>query len=171
MGDKHGPAAAGGVSVVLLDSAQGQPIQTWRFASQAEISIGRDDANDIVISDPHVSRHHARLAVVDGTWMLYSQGRHGTLIDDRIVAEKELYSGTVFRLGPTGPMLRFDQGKTSSGINQTVDQIDPDMIAYLTLDEDRLQKEVDQITGGALFDELLEESQRLKAYKRREDAG
>ena len=48
MGDDHRPIPAGGVSVMLLDSAQGQPIQTWRFTNQAEISIGREDGNDIV---------------------------------------------------------------------------------------------------------------------------
>lgn len=165
MGDVHDPVSAGGVSVVLLDSAKGQPIQTWRFADQAEISIGRDDANDVVISDPHVSRHHARLVARDGNWMLHSLGRHGTLIDDRIVAEKTLYSGTIFRLGPTGPTLRFDQGKAGTSVSQTVDQIDPDLLSQLMLDEQRVQKEVEQIMDGKLFDELLEQSQRLKALK------
>jgi pSer/pThr/pTyr-binding forkhead associated (FHA) protein len=165
MGDQRGPALAGGVSVVLLDSAQGQPIQTWRFASQAEISIGRDDANDIVISDPHVSRQHVRLVAADGGWMLISQGRHGTLVDDRLVAEREIHSGTVFRLGPSGPMLRFDVGKLTVSISQTMDQFDPDLLAHLNLDEQRLQQEVENITAGELFDSLREETQRLKAQK------
>jgi predicted component of type VI protein secretion system len=165
MGDKRGPIPAGGVSIVLLDSAQGKPIQTWRFASQTEISIGREDGNDIVISDPHVSRVHARLVATGDTWMLVSVGRHGTLVDDRLVSEKELHSGTVFRLGPTGPMLRFDQGKPLTSVSQTMDQIDPDMLDLLKVDEQRMQEEVEQIAGGALFDELLHESQRLRSAR------
>ena len=35
MGDKHGPIPAGGVCLQLLDSAQGKPIQTWRFTDRA----------------------------------------------------------------------------------------------------------------------------------------
>ena len=100
MGDKHGPIPAGGVSVLLLDSAQGKPIQTWRFTDQTEITIGREDGRDIVISDPHVSRHHVTLVATDDDWMLISCGRHGTLIDNRLVAEAPLRSGVVFRLGP-----------------------------------------------------------------------
>ena len=169
MGEMRDPLPAGGVSVILLDSAQGQPIQTWRFTNQAEISIGREDGNDIVLSDPHVSRKHARLVAMDGTWMLISTGRHGTLVDDRLVAEKELYPGTVFRLGPTGPMLRFDRGKSPNAVSQTMDQISPDMLDQLILDETRVQQEVEHITEGALFDELLQESQRLRSARRREN--
>jgi pSer/pThr/pTyr-binding forkhead associated (FHA) protein len=166
MGNKQGPIPAGGVCVVLLDSAQGQPIQTWQFTNQAEISIGRDDGNDIVIPDPHVSRLHARLVAMDGTWMLISLGRHGTLVDDRLVADKEMCSGIVFRLGPTGPMLRFDLGKHPTTRSETMDQIDPDTLALLYVDEQRKQQEVEQIAGGALFEELLQESQRLKSSRK-----
>ena len=155
---------------VMLDSAQGHPIQTWRFSDQCEITIGREDGNDVVISDPHVSRHHATLVAIDEHWMLISHGRHGTLVDDRLVVEKELRSGIVFRLGPTGPMLRFDTGRSSRPVSaDTMDQIQPDMLELLNVDEQRKQQEVDQITGGALFDELLQESQRMKSV--RKDAG
>ena len=51
MGDKHGPIPTGGVSVLLLDSAQGQPIQTWRFTDEREITIGREDTRDVVVTE------------------------------------------------------------------------------------------------------------------------
>jgi predicted component of type VI protein secretion system len=165
MGDKRGPIPAGGVNVLLLDSAQGQPIQTWRFVDRREITIGREDGNDIVIPDPHVSRRHATLVLNDDRWMLDSQGRHGTLIDDRLVAEAELHSGMVFRLGPSGPMLRFDIGMLLTSRSETMDQIDPGMLDLLMVDEERKRQEVDQITGGALFAELREESQRMKSTR------
>jgi len=166
MGDKHGPIPAGGVSLQLLDSAQGKPIQTWRFSDQREITIGRDDGNDIVISDPHVSRLHVTLYPADEAWMLVSRGRHGTLIDDRLVAESVLRPGMVFRLGPTGPMLRFDQGKAVTTGSMTMDQIDPDAIALFELDQERSQSEADRIASGALFDELLQQSQRMRSARK-----
>jgi len=135
MGDKHGPIPAGRVSLQLLDSAQGKPIQTWRFSDQREITIGRDDGNDIVVSDPHVSRLHVTLYPADEAWMLVSCGRHGTLIDDRLVAESVLRPGMVFRLGPTGPMLRFDQGTAVTTGSMTIDQIDPDAIALCRVEK------------------------------------
>jgi pSer/pThr/pTyr-binding forkhead associated (FHA) protein len=165
MGNQHGPPPIGGVSVQLLDSAQGKPIQTWRFSDQTEITIGREDGRDIVISDPHVSRHHVTLVASENDWMLISCGRHGTLIDNRVVAEAPLRSGVIFRLGPTGPMLRFDQGKASTSSTATMDQIDPDAIAMLELDQERSRREADRIAGGALFDELLQTSQRMRSAR------
>jgi pSer/pThr/pTyr-binding forkhead associated (FHA) protein len=165
MGDVHGPIPAGGVSLQLLDSAQGQPIQTWRFADQREITIGREDGNDIVISDPKVSRLHVTLYAADDSWMLVSRGRHGTLIDDRLVAEAVLRPGVVFRLGSTGPMLRFDQGKTAASASMTMDQIDPDAITLFELDHERSRSEADRIAGGALFDELRQQSQRMRSAR------
>jgi hypothetical protein len=166
MNDKHGPIPAGGVSVLLLDSAQGKPIQTWRFTHEREITIGREDGRDIVISDPHVSRHHATLIAADEDWQLISHGRHGTLIDNRLVAETTLRSGVVFRLGPTGPMLRFEVGRMATSITATMDQIDPDAIAMLELDQERSRREADRIAGGALFDELLQTSQRMRSARK-----
>ncbi len=163
MNDKHGPTAADGVSVLLLDSVQGHPIQTWRFTDQCEITIGRDVGHDIVICDPHVSRHHATLIAAKDAWMLISSGRHGTLIDNRLVAEAPLRTGVVFRLGPTGPTLRFDQGKVISSASMTMDQIDVDALAMFELDQERSRREADQIAEGALFDELLQTSQRMRS--------
>src|SRR5262245_49327276 len=122
MSDNHRPRPAGGVSLQLLDSSQGKPIQTWRFSDQTEITIGREDVRDIVISDPHVSRHHVTLFAGDESWTLVSCGRHGTLIDNRMVVEATLRPGVVFRLGPSGPMLRFDIGELSPSGSMTVDQ-------------------------------------------------
>ena len=166
MAHEHGAPPIGGVSVLLLDSAQGKPIQTWRFTDATEITIGREDGRDIVISDPHVSRHHVTLVASGSDWMLISCGRHGTLIDNRIVAEAPLRSGVVFRLGPTGPTLRFDQGKALTSTTATMDQIDPDAIAMLELDQERSRREADKIAGGALFDELLQTSQRMRAARK-----
>ena len=169
MNDKHGPIPAGGVSVLLLDSAQGKPIQTWRFTDQREITIGREDGRDIVIPDPHVSRHHVTLLASAEDWLLVSHGRHGTLIDNRLVSEATLRSGVVFRLGPTGPMLRFDMGKMATSVTATMDQIDPDAIAMLELDQERSRREADRIAGGALFDELLQTSQRMRSARKDKD--
>jgi predicted component of type VI protein secretion system len=169
MGDKHRPLTAGGVCLQLLDSAQGQPIQTWRFTDEREITIGREATRDIVLSDPHVSRHHVTLFAGDGSWSLVSCGRHGTLIDNRLVVEAILRPGVVFRLGPSGPMLRFDQGAPEVSQSMTMDQIDVEALALFELDQERNQREADRIAGGALFDELLHESKRMRSARKSDD--
>jgi pSer/pThr/pTyr-binding forkhead associated (FHA) protein len=145
-----------------LDSAQGHSLQTWRFSNQGQISIGRGEDNDISLSDPHVSRTHARLVYDAGTWTLFSTGRHGTLVDDRLVSEFAMRHDTVFRLGSAGPTLRFATHAPETRRSETMDNVDYDMIAMLEIDERRKQLEVDQIAGDALFQKLQETIRRRK---------
>jgi pSer/pThr/pTyr-binding forkhead associated (FHA) protein len=162
----HGePANAGDVSLLLLDSAQGHPIQIWRFSDHAEITIGREHGNDVVISDPHVSRLHARIVAFEGRWTLISMGRHGTLINDRLIVDCELPSKTVIRLGPNGPQMRFETGSARASHGDTLDNIDPDAFALLEVNEQRKQQEVEQIAGGDLFETLMEQSRRRRAAR------
>lgn len=42
------------------------------FGSQ--VIIGREPTNDLMFADPHLSRHHARLDLVDSVWMLDDMG-------------------------------------------------------------------------------------------------
>jgi pSer/pThr/pTyr-binding forkhead associated (FHA) protein len=156
------PSAGDFVAIHLLDSAQGHPLQTWRFAGQDVVTIGRDESSDIVLADPQVSRTHAKLIRQDGQWTLISQGRHGTLVNDRVVSEAPLRHQTLFRLGPNGPMLRFDSDGATPRRSETIDQIDSDLFSMLEVDQLRKQQEVDQIAENALFQELQEKSRRLR---------
>jgi serine/threonine-protein kinase len=115
MVEQQDRAAGRGVVLHLLDSTRDQPLQTWRFTDRSEITIGRADGNDVVVIDPHVSRQHVRLVEQDGAWRLVSLGRHGTLVGSQPVAEFSLNHLAVFRLGPLGPMIRFENGKADNG--------------------------------------------------------
>ena len=168
MTDHLQPSAGLGAVVHLLDSAQGHPLQTWRFRNQELITIGRDDGNDIVLADPHVSRVHATIVFENGAWSIVSIGRHGTLINDRMISEAVLKHQTVFRLGSEGPTLRFDTNLLEPRRSETLDNIGSDVFEMLEVDELRKQQEVDQITGNALFQELRERSRRLKTSEKKE---
>ena len=152
-----------GVVVHLLDSAQGHALQTWRFKNQAIITIGRNDGNDIVLADRHVSRAHATIAYDNGVWKIVSIGRHGTLVNDRLISEVALKHQTVFRLGAEGPMLRFDTNAYEPSRSETMDNISADLFAMLEVDEMRKQQEVELIVGNSLFMELKEQSRRQKS--------
>jgi predicted component of type VI protein secretion system len=150
------------VTIHLLDAAQGHPVQTWRFHDKTSIVVGRSEDSDIVIADAHVSRVHAKLIWQDGTWTLASVGRHGTLVADRLVAETQLGSPTTFRLGASGPTLRFERGATERRTTETIDSIQPDLMAMLAIDRDRQLQEADEIAGNALFQELQERVRQTK---------
>jgi len=151
-----------GIAIHLLDSSQGHPLQTWRFAGLSTVTIGRNSDNDVTIADQHVSRLHAKLVLDAGEWTIHSLGRHGTLVNDRLVAECPLEHKTTFRLGPAGPMLRFDLQAAESRGSETIDSIQPDLLAALEIDEQRKLNEVDEITSNSLFQQLQEQSRRMK---------
>jgi hypothetical protein len=168
MTDHLQPSADCGAVVHLLDSAQGHALQTWRFKSQELITIGRNDGNDIVLADPHVSRAHATIAYESGVWSIVSIGRHGTLVNDRMISEAELKHQTVIRLGAEGPMLRFDTNVYEPSRSETMDNITADLFAMLEVDELRKRQEVEQIVGNSLFKELKERSRRQKSLMENE---
>jgi pSer/pThr/pTyr-binding forkhead associated (FHA) protein len=133
------------------------------------ITIGRGSENDIALADLHVSRAHAKLVYEHGYWKLFSTGRHGTLVDDRLVSDITLQNHTLFRLGSGGPTLRFDTTAREIHRSETLDSIDPDMFSMLEVDESRKQQEIDQITSNSLFQELQEQSRRLRAVPKSSD--
>ena len=95
------------VVVELLDHSAGRPLKTWKFPARPRISIGRDPSQDVEISDPFVSRAHAELEWREDEWVLVSRGRHGVLVENRLITEYPVPSEVTFRLGSGGPTLRF----------------------------------------------------------------
>lgn len=150
------------VTIHLLDSALGHPLQTWRFCEKSVITVGRADDNDVVVADPHVSRIHAKLQFAHGDWTLVSVGRHGTLVDDRMVAETRLIHQMRFRLGGKGPTLRFDHGVAERRPTETIESSHPDFSELLDIDRARQQREADEIAGDVLFQQLREHVRRSK---------
>lgn len=159
---RHTPSAEKCVFVHLLDSVQGHPLQTWRFANRESITIGRSEECDVVVANPQVSRAHVTLVEEGGVWTLLSTGRHGTVIDNRVVLEWTLRRQTVFQLGTGGPLLRFDADGAEPRRSETLDVINPEAFLMLQVDDERKQAEVEQIADNDLFRDLLEQSRQLR---------
>ena len=65
------------------------------------LTIGRDPANDLVLSDPNVSRFHAEIVTKDGEAEVIDLGsRNGTRVDGRLVERAKLDPGTAVGIGP-----------------------------------------------------------------------
>ncbi|MEJ5313935.1 MULTISPECIES: FHA domain-containing protein [Anaerolinea] len=69
--------------------------------NKTEISLGRDLTNDLVVSDPEVSRHHARLYFQGNTYILEDLGStNGTFVNGiRLTGPYPLRSGETISLG------------------------------------------------------------------------
>src|SRR5438067_1491255 len=61
----NGPPGLGSIQFITGSQA-GNTFQI----TQPTITLGREAGNDIVVSDPSVSRHHARINLNNGTWTI-----------------------------------------------------------------------------------------------------
>lgn len=80
------------------------------------INIGRHSENDIVLDDPHVSRHHAQLRAINHRFVIFDVGSYGGLfLNGKQIIKATLHAGDVIRLGVTNIIYIQD----STGETQT----------------------------------------------------
>ncbi|MCO4760353.1 MAG: GGDEF domain-containing protein [Myxococcales bacterium] len=73
-----------------------------------EITIGRALENDIALTDPRISRHHATMQVSeDAVRVVDAKSRNGTFVGGEVVSEAVLPDRAKFGLGPD-VVLRLD---------------------------------------------------------------
>lgn len=67
----------------------------------APLTIGREADCTVVLSDPHISAHHARIEpVADGHRLFDLESRHGTRVNGQLVESADLAPGDEIRIGP-----------------------------------------------------------------------
>jgi pSer/pThr/pTyr-binding forkhead associated (FHA) protein len=152
----------GGISIHLLDSATGHAIQTWKFEGQPLIRIGRSEDNHVVIPDPSVSRLHAELRYMAGSWNLVNSGKNGILLSGKRASQVQLCEHTTFRLGPTGPLLRFDGRQTTSVELNTITSEPSLLRPSIQVDEMQRDLRVREIAESEYFQQLQRMSQKLR---------
>jgi len=147
----------------LLDPTYEKPIKSWSFANRTVITIGRSDGQDVEVSDVYVSRSHAQLVLRDGQWVIVSLGRNGVVCDNKLVTEFALKSGAKFRLGTSGPCLRFrTSGKTESMHTVCFDTVPAPLFQ---IDETKVKEEVGQIAEGDYFQSLQDKARQLRKQR------
>lgn len=155
------------VAVHLLDPASGRPVQSWTFRGQSSIRIGRQPDQDVEISDPYVSRHHARLELRRGQWWLVSLGRHGVVVANQLIGELPVVDDVSFRLGAEGPLVRFQSLAEENDESATM-TFEAPAVAEFRLDQRQLEREVGEITTGVYFQQLQERSRQMRRRRQAE---
>lgn len=152
------------VCMHLLDSSSGAVVQTWQFDGQETITLGRSSDRHVRVGDQHVSRLHAQVRHADGVWTIESLGRNGLLIDGERQQRAVLQDRTVFRLGPEGPTLsvRFERVSNDSLATLETDVLP---VVDLRIDNERMQREVEQIVGADYFQQLRNRARVLRKQK------
>lgn len=158
------------ITVQLVDSASGRIIQLWQFPPRDTIAIGRASEQDVSIADPYVSRHHAELRFHDGAWWLVALGRNGVLVNGRDVKETTLADGTTFRLGGSGPTLRFYSSPLENREERTLSGIIEATELLPNLNTAKRDDEVREIMATDYFQKLRQQARQLR-QRRDSDAG
>lgn len=79
--------------LVPLSHVEGQPGHPYALDSGTSHVVGRGSDADFKIPDPHISRRHARVAFVNGEWILSDlSSRHGTFVNGRQLGAGESIS-------------------------------------------------------------------------------
>ena len=97
-------------------------------AQKTELTIGRSEATDICLeSDGDVSRVHAELELIGGSWAIVDDGlsRNGTFVnDERVRGRRRLHDGDGITVGSAN--IRFRTGRAGSGIaTAVIDALQP----------------------------------------------
>jgi pSer/pThr/pTyr-binding forkhead associated (FHA) protein len=154
------------VEIRLLETTKGHSLRAWSFQDRVEIRIGRQEDNDIIVSDPAVSRLHAILRNEAGRWRLLSFGKHGVLIDGRRTEEADLDQRAVFRLGPQGPTLDFHCRSNSdtevSEVGKMTIEFDSGAVDVLHVDRELAAEQVRQIADDETFRSLIAKAAELR---------
>jgi pSer/pThr/pTyr-binding forkhead associated (FHA) protein len=147
----------------LLDSIAGRPIQSWKFDSKSSLFIGRGPDQDVLISDPYVSRLHAELRLVSGKWSLLAHGKNGVTVKDQQITEYPIDGSVVFRLGAKGPQLRFETVAVEVNEAMATQSFEQEEGFEFRLDKTSIEREVSHITEGDYFQSLLSKAKALRA--------
>ena len=81
----------------------------YSFEPGKTIRIGRSPDNDVVVSEPTVSRQHAHLGYGPDGWVFQGEGRSGTFLRGATVTRLVVRDAVELTLAsPQGPVLRIE---------------------------------------------------------------
>ncbi|MGA9397689.1 MAG: FhaA domain-containing protein [Anaerolineaceae bacterium] len=107
-----------------LPAARGLPEEAFLIINgdrhlaldQPVITIGRAESNQLVFNDPQVSRLHAQLRIIDGTFHIFDlDSASGTLVNGKLIQQVALFPGDVIEIGDVSMVY----GQESPAIDDT----------------------------------------------------
>lgn len=133
-GDGEGSAAlltAAVGNTTMLFGAQGTVRVTWQDGTGVHekvfhqgFRIGRDEACELHLDDPMISRRHAEVYHSEGLWWITDLGsRNGTLLDQCPVTRSPLPTQCEVKLYEASPVLRVEVRAASTAPTITPSQL------------------------------------------------
>ncbi|MFN2134716.1 MAG: FHA domain-containing serine/threonine-protein kinase, partial [Candidatus Promineifilaceae bacterium] len=98
----------------VLRVVRGDEEPEWYGLQKKSFTIGRSEANDIVLVGGNVSRWHARLELIQGNWHIVDTGStNGTFLDKTLLTPDKAYPwrwGQIVHIGPFNLHLQPGSG-------------------------------------------------------------
>ena len=115
---------------LLVEAPDGRR-EERRFRSGEPIWLGRDPQCDLVLDSHLVSRHHARIAHIDGELLLRDQSVNGTEVDGTLLHHqgRALSPRSLVKIGPFRVLVRSATSPKSSVVPSTRPASSPGAVA------------------------------------------
>ncbi|MGD2186147.1 MAG: FHA domain-containing protein [Desulfobacterales bacterium] len=95
----------------------------YQLQKGVSLSIGRRDSNDVVIEDPAVSGHHAKIDALGDRFVLIDlQSKNGSFVNEQLVTSHWLQHGDVITIG--GHSLVFQRPDEVEALSGDSDDFD-----------------------------------------------
>jgi pSer/pThr/pTyr-binding forkhead associated (FHA) protein len=112
-----------------------------------QITLGRDETNDIVLADRQVSRLHARLECDDQGCILVDAGSaNGTAVDGQLIKRVKLQSGSLIEVGHS--LLRFEQDAPPAAAESRPKRVKSGRRGQASSDQALLSQFLDKLEQG-----------------------
>ena len=89
-----------------------KPLGNYQLRNGASITIGRREDNDVVIDDPAVSGHHAKIDSMGNRFVMIDlQSKNGSFVNEQLITTHWLKDGDVINIGDHALLYNQKAGK------------------------------------------------------------
>ena len=111
----------------------------FKLQSGASLSIGRRDNNDVVIDDPAVSGHHAKIDALGSKFVLIDlKSKNGSFVNDQLINSHWLKKGDVISIGEHSLVFNYEKAEMTPESDSA--ELDPTIVMSSTEHRRRMIK-------------------------------
>ena len=104
-----------------------KPFGNYQLRNGASITIGRSEDNNVVIDDPAVSGHHAKIDSMGNRFVIIDlQSKNGSFVNEQLITTHWLMDGDVINIGDHA--LLYNQKAGKNGAKDKSKKIDDTLV-------------------------------------------
>ena len=124
---------------ILTLKLKNKSLGEFKLRSGSSLSIGRRDNNDVVIDDPSVSGHHAKIDALGYKFVLIDlKSKNGSFVNDQLINSHWLKQGDVISIGEHSLVFNYKKEETMPAADSN--DLDPTIVMNSTEHRRRMIK-------------------------------